>query len=155
MNMADLKREYVVPLRRKIRTAPKWRRSKKAVSVLKEFVRKHMKTEDVIVCPELNEYLWANGSKNPPGKVSVITLKRDINGVNRTLVNLSNVGLDKYLHAYSATAQEEVPKTKKEAKADLESEIQEAEVKEVKEETKKAPTKAKKASSAKKEESKK
>ena len=51
--MAELKREYVVPLRRKTLTAPKWRRTKKAVSVLKEFIMKHMKTDNVVICREL------------------------------------------------------------------------------------------------------
>ena len=71
--MAELKREYVVPLRRKCLNAPKWRRSKKAIAVLKDFMRKHMKCENVIVCAELNEHIWANGAKNPPGIKPVTT----------------------------------------------------------------------------------
>ncbi len=98
--MTELKREYVVPLRKKIKTAPRWRRSKKAMSVLKDFIKKHMKTDNVVLCSELNEYIWANGAKNPPGKVSVIALKTQIAGTEKTLVNLLEVGIDTQLGLY-------------------------------------------------------
>lgn len=140
LKMAELKREYVVPLRRKTRTAPKWRRSKKAMSVLKEFIEKHMKTDNVVVCKELNEKIWENGIKNPPGKVSVIALKTQILGAEKTFVNLSDIGVDEYVKA--ATPAEEKPA--KEAKEDKKEEVVEAEAKEVKAETKEEKTEEKK-----------
>lgn len=131
--MTELKREYVIPLRRKTRTAPKWRRSKKAVSVLKDFIRKHMKADDVILCKELNEHIWRNGAKNPPGKVSVSVLRTEISGEHRVLVNLSSVGVEKQRELYAQPVEKAAPV--KDAKAD-ESKVQEAQVteKEVKEE---------------------
>lgn len=122
--MAELKREYVIPLRRSIRTAPKWRRSKKAVSVLKDFIRKHMKTDNVVICKELNEKIWANGIRNPPGKLSVIALKTDKYGYEMTLVNLLEVGLDKQVELYT------------QAQMQPQQEVQEAEVTEKPEEVK-------------------
>lgn len=104
--MAELKREYVVPLRRKTRFAPKWRRSKKAIAVLKDFIRQHMKTQDVIVCRELNELIWENGSKNPPGKISVVAFKTSIKGEEKTLVNLSNIGVEKQKELYESSEQQ-------------------------------------------------
>ena len=152
-NMADLKREYVVPLRRKTRFAPKWRRSKKAVSVLKEFISKHMKTDNVIVCNDLNMHLWENGSRNPPGKVSVIALKTKINNVELTLVNLLEKGLDEQLKLYQGPATAPVS----EVKADSSSKevVKDAEVKEVVEEEKKVTEEKPKKESKKKEENKK
>jgi len=98
--MAELKREYVVPLRRKTIAAPKWRRSKRAVSVLREFIKKHMKSEQVIICEELNEYLWSSGAKKPPGKVNVVARKVNIGGSEKVLVNLKEVGVDQQLSLY-------------------------------------------------------
>ncbi len=126
--MAELKREYVVPLRTKCRTAPKWRRSKKAVSVLREFIKKHMKTDEVILCSELNEHIWANGSKNPPGKVSVIALKTKIGNNEKTLVNLTEIGVDKHLATYAAATPAAASKSEKTEETE---EIKDAEVKEV------------------------
>lgn len=140
--MTELKREYVIPLRRKTRTAPTWRRTKKAVSVLKDFVKKHMKTDNVIVCPELNEHLWGKGIKNPPGKVEVIVLKATFGNEEKTIVNLKSVGIDKYVEAYKAAAtqvpsqKEEVEATAKELKAAAKTEKKEDKKEDTKEEPK-------------------
>jgi len=144
--MTDLKREYVVPLRRKTRTAPKWRRSKKAVCVLKDFIKKHMKTDSVILCPELNEKLWANGIKNPPGKVSVIALKTKVGDDEKTLVNLSEVGVDLQLKAYQvAQPVQKVKEEKTDSKKESLENVVDAEVKEkpVEVESKKTQSEAK------------
>lgn len=141
--MTELKREYVVPLRKKSRFAPKWRRSKKAVSVLKEFIEKHMKTDNVLVCRELNEKLWENGIQNPPGKVSVIALKTTINGVEKTYVNLTEFGVDKYINPENV-----IEKTAKKEK--VAAEVKDAEVSE-KEDVSAEPKKKVAKKSAKKE----
>lgn len=127
--MTELKREYVVPLRQKCRTAPKWRRSKKAMSVLKDFIVKHMKTDNVVIGNELNEKIWENGAKNPPGKVSVITLKKEFNGVEKALVNLAEAGIDSLVKENEAQNAAPVKEEKKEVKKT--PEVQDAEVKEV------------------------
>ncbi|MCA9459517.1 MAG: 60S ribosomal protein L31 [Nanoarchaeota archaeon] len=140
--MTELKREYVVPLRRKTKLAPKWRRSKKAVSVLNEFIKKHMKTDNVVICKELNEKIWGNGIKNPPGKVSVIALKTNINGIEKTIVNLQEIGIDKQLEVYKSQmpatpAKEEKVEEAKPKKEEVKKEAKDAEVKEVKTKAKK------------------
>lgn len=133
--MANLKREYNVPLRRKVKTAPMWRRSKKAISVLKDFMKQHMKAENVIICAELNELIWARGGKCPPGKISVTALRTEVNGVDSTIVNLSSVGVEAQMAKYGTSAVAE-----EKAEAPVTEEVKEAEVKEVKAE-KKAETK--------------
>lgn len=110
--MAELKREYIIPLRRNFITAPKWRRSKKAVAVLKDFITKHMKCENVIVCAELNEHIWQRGAKHPPGKVEVIALKTQIGSEEKVLVNLKEHGVDSQLGQYAdSTTQKSQPQT--------------------------------------------
>ena len=126
--MAELKREYVVPLRRKCLTAPKWRRSKKAIAVLKDFMRKHMKCENVIVCAELNEYIWRRGAKNPPGKVEVVALKTQVNQDQKVLVNLKGFGIDEQKAMYNT--QDTTPQEEESVK----NEVVDAEVKESTEE---------------------
>lgn len=64
-------RVYTVPLAKKFRKAPNWRRTKKAVKVLREFVEQHMKPEWIYIAPEVNERLWENGIKNPPRKLRI------------------------------------------------------------------------------------
>lgn len=93
------------------------------MSVLKEFIEKHMKTDNVLVCRELNEKLWENGIQNPPGKVSVIALKTTINGTEKTYVNLTEFGVDKYINPENV-----IEKTAKKEK--VAAEVKDAEVSE-------------------------
>lgn len=75
--MAEIKRTYNIPLRREYQKAPMYKRTKKAMTALKEFVAKHMKTEDIVVFQEVNELLWKNGIQNPPHHVKVDVLKTE------------------------------------------------------------------------------
>lgn len=81
--MAEIKRTYTIPLRRKYANTPRYKRTHKAVRVLREYLAKHMKSEDIKIGKFLNDHLWINGIKNPPSKVTVTAIKDD-NGVVRT-----------------------------------------------------------------------
>jgi len=72
----ELEREYIVPLRKGVLNAPSYRRAKRAVSVLKEFLAKHMKVENrdlkkVKIDIYLNNELWFRGIKKPANKIKV------------------------------------------------------------------------------------
>ena len=69
--MADLERNYIVPLRREWLKVPKYKRTAKAIRALRQFVQKHMKLENVAIGRYLNMKLWERGTKSPPHKVSV------------------------------------------------------------------------------------
>tara|TARA_Y100000310_G_C20419561_1_gene686002 strand:+ start:49 stop:813 length:765 start_codon:yes stop_codon:yes gene_type:complete len=82
-----LEREYIVPLRKGFLKVPRYKRAKKAIRVLREFIAKHMKVEDrdlrkVKVDRFLNEELWFRGIKKPAGKIKVKAIK-DSEGVVR------------------------------------------------------------------------
>jgi len=78
----NLERTYVIPLRKEFRKVANWKQTKKAVKATKEFLAKHMKSDDVRLGKHLNEKLWQHGIKNPPAKIKVTTLK-DEKGVVR------------------------------------------------------------------------
>ena len=78
----ELEREYVVPLRRGFLNVPKYKRAKKAIRVLKEFMVRHMSVRDgdlkkVKIDGYLNNEIWFRGIKNPLGKVKVRAKKID------------------------------------------------------------------------------
>lgn len=79
---AQLERTYNVPLRKEYQKAPSWKRTKKAVSALRNFLKKHMKSDDVRLSKPLNEKMWKHGIRNPPHHVKV-TVKKDEEGVVR------------------------------------------------------------------------
>ena len=76
-------RLYVVPFRRLI-YIPLTRRAKKAVSILREFAIRHMKSEYVLIHPRVNEQIWARGISKPPRKLRV-RLAKDTEGVIHVL----------------------------------------------------------------------
>ena len=80
--MAVLERTYNVPLRKEFQKAPMYRRAKKAVIALREFLARHMKASEVKLGPALNHLVWARGIKHPPHHVKV-TATRAEDGVVR------------------------------------------------------------------------
>ena len=79
---AELEREYNVPLRKYILTVPRYKRAKKAVRVLKEFMVRHMQVRDrdlskVKVDINLNNEIWFRGIKKPAKSIRVKAKKVD------------------------------------------------------------------------------
>ena len=72
-----LEREYNVPLRRKWLLVPKYKRAKKAVNTLRDFIAKHMKATEVKLGRYVNMTIWKDGIKNPPHHVLVIAKKNE------------------------------------------------------------------------------
>jgi ribosomal protein L31E len=78
----ELEREYVVPLKKGVLNVPHYRRAKKAVRVLKEFMVRHMGVRDrdlkkVKVDINLNNEIWFRGIKKPMNKIKVKAKKVD------------------------------------------------------------------------------
>src|SRR3989344_5112024 len=70
------KREYIIPLREKIRHVPIYKKTPKAIKTIKEFLARHMKIRDrdlkkIKIDNYLNEFMWKRGIKNPPHKIKV------------------------------------------------------------------------------------
>lgn len=67
---------YVIPLREKCRSVPRYKKTNKAVKTVKEYIVRHMKIRDrdlkkVKLDSYLNEFLWGRGIRSPPHKVKV------------------------------------------------------------------------------------
>jgi large subunit ribosomal protein L31e len=77
-----LERTYTIPLRKGWLKAARYRRAKKAVNTVKEFLVRHMKSDDVRLGTHLNLEIWKHGMKNPPSRVKV-NVSKDDKGVVR------------------------------------------------------------------------
>ena len=77
-----LERTYVIPLSRELLKVPGYKKAKKAVRTVQAFIKRHMKSDDVLVGQHLNLKLWEHGIRNPPKNVKVTTTK-DEKGVVR------------------------------------------------------------------------
>jgi len=60
---------------RKAWITPRGKRTPRAVRMLRDFVKRHMKTEDVIISNEINERLWSRSIKKPPRRLRVRVVK--------------------------------------------------------------------------------
>ncbi len=67
-------RIYVIPLWKAWVRKRGYRRAKKAINYLRRFVSRHMRNDDVVIDPSLNELIWENGIRNPPRRVKVKVL---------------------------------------------------------------------------------
>jgi large subunit ribosomal protein L31e len=67
-------RTYVIPLRDAYR-APRKKRAKVAIRLIRDFVRRHLRYDgEVKIGNELNEYIWQRSIEKPPRRV-VVTVK--------------------------------------------------------------------------------
>ncbi len=80
-----LERTYTVPLRKEFLKVPYWKRTKKAVTALRQFLVKHMKSENVKLDNKLNLHVWKHGGRNPPHHVKVTATKDGENVVKAWL----------------------------------------------------------------------
>lgn len=72
-------RIYTVPLRKAYWTGSRLRRANRAVRVLKKFVERHMKPEEMLIMPEVNEQIWSRGIEKPPRRIRIRATKNDEN----------------------------------------------------------------------------
>lgn len=61
---------YTIPLRDARKTQKK-KKAAKAAKLVKQFVKKHAKVDEVKISSDLNQKIWNQGSENPPAKVRV------------------------------------------------------------------------------------
>ncbi len=71
----EIKRTYNIPLRSGFRFKAKHKRAKVCIRVVKDFLKKHMKSEDIRLGKQLNEDVWKHGMKNPPHHIKVDVIK--------------------------------------------------------------------------------
>ena len=74
--MAEEK-QFTIPLRKEINKVASYKRSKRAVSEIKKYIKKHMKVDQVKMGKYLNLKIWERGLKKPPHKIKVKSIKED------------------------------------------------------------------------------
>ncbi len=80
-----MERIYTIPLR-DVKRVPRTKRSPRAMRYIREFIQKHMKTDDVIIDQDVNEKIWERGREKIPSRIKVKAVEED-GTVEVTLVN--------------------------------------------------------------------
>jgi large subunit ribosomal protein L31e len=72
----ELERIYTINLG-KVLLTPNNQRAKRAINMVKEFARHHMKTEEVKIDEDVSHQIWKRGIRHPPRKIRVKMTKTD------------------------------------------------------------------------------
>ena len=72
----ELERVYTIPLG-KVKISQSQHRAVRAINMIKEFARHHMKVETIKIDEELGHLIWSRGVRSPPRKVKVRMSKTD------------------------------------------------------------------------------
>ena len=104
---------YTIPLMR-AKMAPRTKRAKKAIKLIKEYLARHTKGEIIKIDKSINEAVWARGLRKVPSKIRVKAVK-----------------VEEEIWAYTPEAEVKIKEEKKKEKKVEEKEV---EVKEEKEE---------------------
>ncbi|MBI5392185.1 50S ribosomal protein L31e [Candidatus Woesearchaeota archaeon] len=141
--MAD-ERLYTIPLRREFLKVARYKRAKKAVKAVRDFIQKHMKVEEVKIGINLNELLWSKGIKNPPTRVKIKTKKEEGYALvelaefpfQTKIIKEEKKNIAEKILGKKEVKSEEVAKeeAKKEAQKELKKELEKEEIKQQKKE---------------------
>ncbi len=150
-----VEREYIIPLREKCRSVPRYRKTEKAMKSVKEFIARHMKIYDkdfskIKIDKYLNEVLWSRGIRNPPHKIKVKAIKDSEGIVKVELVDyperlkFKKAREEKALKSASDVSQKKKAEKKEEVKEEKPEDVkkEEEEKKEVEKEKKAAVVEA-------------
>ena len=86
--MATVERTLTINVRNKVIKVPAYRRAKKAVTAVREYLQRHMKSDNVKLGKYLNLKIWEHGIKNPVTRITVLAKKDDKGTVTAELPNI-------------------------------------------------------------------
>ena len=76
LSQEQLERVYTIPLG-KVLLSANTHRAVRAINMIKEFARRHMKTYEIKIDEEVSHQIWARGVRSPPRKIRVKMTKTD------------------------------------------------------------------------------
>jgi len=66
-----VERIYTINLKKAVLKVPRWKRANRAVAFVKEFLKRHMKVDEVKLDKSINEKIWERGAQKPPKKIRI------------------------------------------------------------------------------------
>ena len=119
-----IERTYNVPLRKEFQKVPRYKKTNKAVTAVKQFLSKHMKSDNVKIGKSINEQIWKHGIKNPPHHVKITVTKDDKGEVKAELFGMKKKE-DKKGKKVKTEKKKEVKAEKAETKEEVKKEVTE------------------------------
>lgn len=94
MSQEAIESIFTIPFYPKLNKTAAYKRTPRAIRLLKEFIIKHTKADFVVITNELNEYLWERGIRKPPRKVQVRAIVETVDEEKIATVELIHEKVD-------------------------------------------------------------
>lgn len=134
---------FIIPLRDAWKISFR-KRSKKAITVIKEFTVKNMKADSVKIGQDLNKLIWQRGEKSPPRQVKVQMHTEENDGKKTVWVELADVKFAIPKKKDKTEKKEETKQAKKAGKPEEKEPAKDEKEEKAKEEMKKSSAENKK-----------
>lgn len=125
---------YTINLRKATLKTPRWEKSKKSIKIIRNFLKRHMKGDEVRIGQSITEKVWEGGSQQIPPKIRIKAVETEED--EKKIIKAELLGV-----IFPEELKEEKKEKKKEEKAKEEVKPEE---KPKEEEIKKEPSKEKK-----------
>ncbi len=72
-------RVYTIPFSKTVygRRIPRPKRTPRAMRLLRAFVKRHLRCDNVVIDNEVNEFIWARGIQHPPRRIRIRAVKTE------------------------------------------------------------------------------
>ncbi|MDI6826263.1 MAG: 50S ribosomal protein L31e [Candidatus Aenigmarchaeota archaeon] len=107
-------RIYTINLRKAISKAPRWEKSKKSIAVVRNFLKRHMKGDEVKIGKSITEEIWNKGSQNPPRSIRIHAIQTEED--EKKIIKAELLGVPFPAEKEKKKEVKEEEKTKEEAK---------------------------------------
>lgn len=70
-------RIFTINLGKEFRKYSRLEKSKRSVAKVRNFLKRHMKSDDIKIGSSINEEIWKKGDQSPPPKIRIKAIKTD------------------------------------------------------------------------------
>jgi large subunit ribosomal protein L31e len=68
---------FTISIRKSLANAPRWEKSKRGVDVVRDFLKRHMKGDEVKIGKSITEEIWKSGNQHPPSKIRIKAIETE------------------------------------------------------------------------------
>lgn len=68
---------YTINLKKATIKTPRWEKAKKSMSFIREFLKRHMKADEIRIGKSITEKVWMYGGKKIPNKIRIKALETE------------------------------------------------------------------------------
>jgi large subunit ribosomal protein L31e len=68
---------FTINLRNAISKVAKWNKSKRSAYFVRDFLKRHMKGDEIKIGQSITEEIWKRGDQNPPSKIRIKAIETE------------------------------------------------------------------------------